>query len=228
MKKVVEFLRQLQQNNCSEWFHAHKGEYEEVKRYFNDFALELIAGAGEFDESVRGLELKDCTYRINRDIRFSADKSPYKTHMGVFIAPGGKKSGKAGYYFHLSVGGDGYPDACMVAVGHYCYDKKVVEIVREDLMDEPERFESYVQTGAKDGFELDYEGALKKVPKEFLDCKFPEYTRLKCYCLMKPMTLKDVSNRDELLNNLLVLFERNKPFIDYLNQVIEYVEEGND
>lgn len=228
MKKVVDFLRQLQQNNYSEWFHAHKGEYEEVKRYFNDFALELIAGAGEFDESVRGLELKDCTYRINRDIRFSADKSPYKTHMGVFIAPGGKKSGKAGYYFHLSVGGDGYPDACMVAVGHYCYDKRVVEIVREDLVDEPERFESFVQTGARDGFELDFEGALKKVPKEFLDCKFPEYTRLKCYCLMKPMTLKDVSNRDELLNNLLVLFERNKPFIDYLNQVIEYVEEEND
>lgn len=227
MKKVVDFLRELQQNNCSEWFHAHKAEYEVVKRYFSEFALQLIAGVGAFDESVRGLELKDCTYRINRDIRFSADKSPYKTHMGVFIAPGGKKSGKAGYYFHLSVGGDGYPDGCMLAVGHYCYDKKVVEIVREDLMDEPEKFENYVQTGAQDGFVLDYDGALKKVPKEFAECEHPDYIRLKTYCLMRPLTLKEVSDRDALLAQLLYLFERNKPFIDYLNQVIEYVGEEN-
>ena len=104
MKKVIAFLRTLRENNNTEWFHAHRREYEEAKDSFSQFARRLIEETGRFDESVAGLELKDCTYRINRDIRFSADKSPYKTHFGVFIAPGGKKSGRAGYYFHLSVG----------------------------------------------------------------------------------------------------------------------------
>lgn len=225
MKKVIAFLRTLRENNNTEWFHAHRREYEEAKDSFSQFARRLIEETGRFDESVAGLELKDCTYRINRDIRFSADKSPYKTHFGVFIAPGGKKSGRAGYYFHLSVGGDGYPDANMVAIGHYCYDKRVVEIVREDLMDEPEKFASFVRTGEKDGFSLDDEGSLKKLPKEFSECKYPDYARLKVYCLSKFMSEEEVSDQEELLQHVLTLFRHNKPFVEYLNQVIDYVSE---
>lgn len=225
MKQIVAFLRELQKNNHIEWFHAHRKEYEEARDRFQLFAQRLIDGVGEFDESVRGLELKDCTYRINRDIRFSADKSPYKTHFGVFIAPGGKKSGRAGYYFHLSVGGDGYPDANMVAIGHYCYDKKVVEIVREDLMDDGGRFDALVRTGAKDGLRIEMEDMLKKVPKEYAQCAYPDYIRLKSYCLSRWLDSSSVDDAESLLNYLLDVFRRNKPFIDYLNQVIDYTRE---
>lgn len=225
MKQIVAFLRELQKNNHIEWFHAHRKEYEEARDRFQLFAQRLIDGVGEFDESVRGLELKDCTYRINRDIRFSADKSPYKTHFGVFIAPGGKKSGRAGYYFHLSVGGDGYPDANMVAIGHYCYDKKVVEIVREDLMDDGGRFDELVRTGAKDGLRIEMEDMLKKVPKEYAQCAYPDYIRLKNYCLSRWLDSSSVDDAESLLNYLLDVFRRNKPFIDYLNQVIDYTRE---
>lgn len=225
MKQIVAFLRELQKNNHIEWFHAHRKEYEEARDRFQLFAQRLIDGVGEFDESVRGLELKDCTYRINRDIRFSADKSPYKTHFGVFIAPGGKKSGRAGYYFHLSVGGDGYPDANMVAIGHYCYDKKVVEIVREDLMDDGGRFDELVRTGAKDGLRIEMEDMLKKVPKEYVQCAYPDYIRLKNYCLSRWLDSSSVDDAESLLNYLLDVFRRNKPFIDYLNQVIDYTRE---
>lgn len=225
MKQIVAFLRELQKNNHIEWFHAHRKEYEEARDRFQLFAQRLIDGVGEFDESVRGLELKDCTYRINRDIRFSADKSPYKTHFGVFIAPGGKKSGRAGYYFHLSVGGDGYPDANMVAIGHYCYDKKVVEIVREDLMDDGGRFDALVRTGAKDGLRIEMEDMLKKVPKEYAQCAYPDYIRLKNYCLSRWLDSSSVDDAESLLNYLLDVFRRNKPFIDYLNQVIDYTRE---
>lgn len=225
MKQIVAFLRELQKNNHIEWFHAHRKEYEEARDRFQLFAQRLIDGVGEFDESVRGLELKDCTYRINRDIRFSADKSPYKTHFGVFIAPGGKKSGRAGYYFHLSVGGDGYPDANMVAIGHYCYDKKVVEIVREDLMDDGGRFDALVRTGAKDGLRIEMEDMLKKVPKEYAQCAYPDYIRLKNYCLSRWLDSSSVDDAESLLNYLLDVFRRNKSFIDYLNQVIDYTRE---
>lgn len=224
MKEIVQFLRELQKNNNTEWFHAHKKEYEAVKEQFSQFALKLIAGVAEFDKSTAGLELKDCTYRINRDIRFSSDKSPYKTHFGVFIAPGGKKAGKAGYYFHVSVGGEGYPDESMLAVGHYCYDKKVVEIVREDIMDDGAAFDSFVQTARKKGFRLDEDNSLKKLPKEMAASPYSNYLRLKTYCLDKPVDESFLYD-DQLLEKVIELFKLNMPFITYLNQVIDYTQE---
>ena len=92
-------------------------------------------------------------------------------------------------------------------------------------MDEPEKFASFVRTGAKDGFTLDSEGSLKKLPKEFSECKYPDYARLKVYCLSKYMTEEEVSDQEELLQHVLTLFRRNKPFVEYLNQVIDYVSE---
>ena len=68
---------------------------------FEEFTAKLIDGIAAFDPSVRGLTVKDCTWRIFRDTRFSPDKTPYKTHMGAFVAPRGKKGGYSGYYFHV-------------------------------------------------------------------------------------------------------------------------------
>lgn len=224
MKRVVAFLRDLYANNNTEWFHAHKAEYEQAKSVFNDFAQKLLVETASFDPSVAGLELKDCTYRINRDIRFSADKSPYKTHFCIFIAPGGKKSGYAGYYFHLSLGGDSYPDQNLVAIGHYCYDKKVVEIVREDLEEDGSSFDAFVQEGRRVGLELDREDSLKKVPKAFQSSQYADYARLKSYLLSTSLREEDVFS-DDLLDRLLTLFKSSKPFVDYLNRIISFAKE---
>lgn len=228
MKGVIDFLHNLQQNNNTQWFHAHRAEYEAARDRFNAFALRLLAELAEMDKSLAGLELKDCTYRINRDIRFSADKSPYKTHFCLFAAPGGKKSGKAGYYFHLSVGGDGYPDANMLALGNYCYDKRVVEIVREDLEDEGEKFDALVRCGAEDGLMLDFENALKKVPKPFADSPYKDYARLKAYCLQRAIDPSQVTDPDALIAYLMAIFRKNKPFIDYINKVVDYTMEEDE
>lgn len=90
MKDIITFLRELQQNNNREWFMANKPRYTALQIQFNNFVDELIGEISRFDDTVTGLTAKDCTYRIYRDVRFSADKSPYKTHMGAFICPGGK------------------------------------------------------------------------------------------------------------------------------------------
>lgn len=78
MREVIDFLRELRQHNDREWFNANKAAYKHVESIFSDFAVGLIDGIASFDDSVRGLGLKDCTYRIYRDTRFSNDKSPYK------------------------------------------------------------------------------------------------------------------------------------------------------
>ena len=97
MKEVIDFFRRLHDDNTREWFDAHRAEWIRVKGRFADFTGQLIEGIASFDPEVRGLRPQDCTYRIARDTRFSPDKSPYKTYIGAYIAPKGKKSGFAGY-----------------------------------------------------------------------------------------------------------------------------------
>ena len=97
----LEFLSQLKTNNHRAWFLDHKKEYEHTKIQFAGFIGSLIAAHGMKDVTISHLEAKDCLFRINRDVRFSKDKSPYKTNMGGSISAGGKKGNLAGYYFHL-------------------------------------------------------------------------------------------------------------------------------
>ena len=122
MKEIIDFLRDLSYNNNREWFNVNKQRYEEVLSHWHEFCEKLIQAVGQFDPDIACLTVKDCTYRIYRDTRFSADKSPYKTHFGVFMSKGGKKSMHAGYYFHIGTGsGNEYPHCHMIASGNYCF-----------------------------------------------------------------------------------------------------------
>lgn len=225
MDGIFRFLRDLSANNTTEWFHAHRSEYETAKNIFNEVALQIIAGVAKFDPSTVGLELKDCTYRINRDIRFSADKSPYKTHFGVYVCPGGKKSGNAGYYFHIAPGEGTYPGGCMLAIGNYCYEKEVVKIVREDIESDGGKFDAMIKKAESLGFFLDRSDDLKKVPRGFsADGPYADYLRLKSYCLSKSIS-EDFVKQKDVVDRVLELFKANKDFNDYLNKVIAFSKE---
>ena len=115
MKEIYDFLRELRENNDREWFNAHKKRYVELKAWFDEWVGKLIEKTAGFDEEIEGLNVKDCVYRIYRDVRFSPDKSPYKTHFAAYLAsPGGRNSQRAGYYVHLE------PDGSLLAGGLYC------------------------------------------------------------------------------------------------------------
>lgn len=115
MKEILDFLRDLEKNNNREWFNSHKEQYQSVLKNWYAFCESLIAEIGCFDKDIAPLTIKECTYRIYRDTRFSKDKSPYKTHFGVFLAKGGKKSMHAGYYFHIGTGNSSeYPHVHML------------------------------------------------------------------------------------------------------------------
>ena len=224
MKEIVTFLRELQANNNREWFMANKARYVELQARFNAFVDELICEIGRFDESVVGLTAKDCTYRIYRDVRFSADKSPYKTHMGAFICPGGKKSGYSGYYFHLGTGGDGYPYGHMLATGDYCCDPKALQVLREDIVGGGGDFADIIQAVAPT-FVLDREGALKRNPKGFeQETLYSEYLRLKAFCLLHTPA-DDFVFADHLAQRTAEMFRMTQPFLQYINRAIAYVKE---
>jgi uncharacterized protein (TIGR02453 family) len=225
MEEIITFLRALRDNNNRPWFMAHKDEYVRCQQRFDALTASLIEGVSAFDDTVRGLQPRDCTYRIYRDVRFSADKSPYKTHMGCYICPGGKKSGYVGYYFHIGTGGadaDGYPTAHLLAVGDYCYEPRVLQILREDIAGGEGDFDDIVRHQCSPLFWLDQTGALKRNPKGFPpDAPYPEYLRLKTFCLCYEPDDQFITSPD-LAERVTDLFRTTLPFTRYINRAIGY------
>ena len=103
-KTILSFLNRLKKNNSREWMEEHRKEYEKAKADFYSFTEMLIREMATFDSSVGSLKAKDCAFRINRDVRFSKNKEPYKTNMGAYINQNGKKGRGAGYYVHVEPG----------------------------------------------------------------------------------------------------------------------------
>ena len=101
---TLRFLKDLKKNNNKAWFDAHRKQYEAAKNDFENFIQSILDKHSKNDTDLKELTAKKCMFRINRDVRFSKDKSPYKTNLGASMDKGGKKSGLAGYYFHLEPG----------------------------------------------------------------------------------------------------------------------------
>src|SRR4051812_14452692 len=93
---ILDFLKQLQANNNKAWMDAHKQAYQQARTDLINITDYLIKGTAGFDQAIATLEPKNCIFRINRDIRFSKDKTPYKSNMGLYLAKGGRNSGYAG------------------------------------------------------------------------------------------------------------------------------------
>lgn len=219
MKQVLQYLHALSLHNDKAWFDAHKAEYERAKRTITDLAIDLIGGIRAFDDSIGPLSVTDCTFRIYRDVRFSKDKSPYKTHMGVFVVRGGRKSGYSGYYFHIDGKGGHF-----LAIGNYYTEPPVLKVLREDIEMSNGDFRKIIDSVAP-GFILDTEGALKKVPKGFpVDSPDSELFKLKNYCLLKSVD-EDFILAPDLADRLVRNFQTGKPFLDFINRAIDYCRE---
>ena len=217
MKEVLQLLDALSRNNNREWFEANKEWYKRVNAYVIAFAERLIDGVALFDTMVRGLTVKDCTYRIYRDIRFSNDKTPYKTHIGIYICPGGKKSSFAGYYLHIE------PQASFVVAGLYCPETKVLNSVREDIFSLTSQFEEAKNQATT--MKLDYSSSLKRVPRQFpADSPSAEYLKLKNIMLERSLSNDEIVS-DSLLTSVLAQFQSAKSFNDFINRAVAYSDE---
>lgn len=218
MQEIMNFLDRLMRNNNREWFNEHKDEYKYVQAEFNEFALKLMDAVAAFDPDVYGLELKDCTYRIYRDIRFSSDKRPYKSHFGCFICKGGKKSGNSGYYFHIEPAEDDYIGGNMLAAGMYAPTKELLELIRHEIVYDGDKLEKAVKKAKH--WKFSESSFLKRVPKAFpSDSPYAEYLRLKDYTLYQDLP-DDIlfGNSDELLKYVVKHFKTVKDYNHWLNE----------
>lgn len=222
MKIVLDFLNQLAENNNKEWFDANKSFYKEVKQTFEVFTEKLIINISEFDPTIRNLTVKDCTYRIYRDLRFSKDKTPYKTHIGAYICPNGKKSGLGGYYFHLESNSKQYLSSHLLATGAVCIPNNILNSIREDVFTLPKEFENCISLAK--GWEIDQANKMKTVPKQFpKEAVNAEYLKLKDFILQKKIDDSYVLS-DNLLERVTQEFEKTMKFKDFINRAIQAVD----
>lgn len=223
MKNVIDFLSELRKNNHKEWFEANKGWYKEALGEFNAFTETLIEGIASFDPLVAGLTLKDCTYRIYRDVRFSHDKTPYKTHMGAYVCPKGKKSGYAGYYFHLEPKGEGLLGGNLMTAGLYMPEPVVLRSLREEILDNGAELLAAAEEAK--GFTLDQSNKLKRTPTGFpADSPYDEYLKLKDFYVVKPFDDKLLGSKD-LLDKVVTGFRSTHRLTTQLNRAVQYAYE---
>ena len=223
MKEVLDFLSDLRVHNDREWFESNRSRYEGARRKFLAFTEGLIAGIGSFDPEVRELTAKDCTYRIYRDIRFSANKDPYKTYMGAYVCRGGRKSGFAGYYFHLEPFDSEAKTGCFLVAGLYMPESDVVKSVREEIFEDGAGFVRDV--GKAREFRFSFAGALRRIPAGYpADSPYADYLKMKDFCLECPLSEQEIASAD-LLERTVDRFRGARPFLMRLNRAVEYAYE---
>ena len=219
MKSILDFLSELSEHNDRTWFEANRDRYKQVKKRMDEVAAEFIEAVAAFDPAVEGVQVKDATYRIYRDTRFTKDKSPYKTWFGVYVCPRGKKSGFSGYYMHVEPDQNHY----MLCTGAYCPTAGEIRSVREEIMTEGEAFVEAIE--AATGFEVDWSSALKRMPQGWsAEDQHSEYYRLRNFLLVK-LVNKDYFLRPDAIQQAAKDMQCTRPFNDTLNRAIEYARE---
>lgn len=216
---IFQFLKELSVNNNREWFNEHKEDYLKAQFEFENLLTVIINQIALFDEDIKGVQAKDCTYRIYRDTRFSPDKTPYKIHFGGYINAKGKKSEHCGYYVHLQLGN------CLLAGGSLCPPPNILKALRQSVYDNIDEYLSIVEDPAfKKHFPVIGENFLKTAPKGFpKDFKYIDYLKCKefiCSCQVPDEFFLDKN----MLANVSDIFMQLKRFSDFTNYTIDEFE----
>ena len=211
---VLDFLSELEKNNARPWFEDHRRQYQLAKDRFEELVNQVIA---EFRpvEDLGGLSAKECVMRIFRDMRFSKDKTPYRTSMAASIAPGGRRSGRMAYYLHLES-----HNRSMIAGGLYMPEPEQITHFREAVSQRPGLFKSIISDAEFKQYFGSLQGErLKTAPKGFPpDHPEIELLRLKEVLAVHPLPDAEVLSAG-FVADIVKTFTALKPFLDYLNEL---------
>jgi uncharacterized protein (TIGR02453 family) len=214
-KSTLDFLKKLKKNNNRVWFNANKNLYEDAKMDFEVFVFELIQETSEFDNSISDIQPKDCIFRIYKDVRFSKDKTPYKTNMGAAIQEGGRKSGLAGYYFHIQ------PGEFFLAGGLYLPEADKLLKIRNAISAKRKEFLAIVKNKEfVKNFKEVWGDKLKTAPKGFAkDHPMAEYLKLKSFLAYCKLNKPDLFSKN-IIKKTAKIFKSMRPLNDFLNRAV--------
>ena len=215
-QQLVKFLHQLAANNNKVWFDAHRDEYQTLRAEFTDFVADLILGMAEFDESVRQVNPRESLFRINRDMRFSKDKSPYNTTFSAAICPEGRNSGWPTYYFHVNERG-----TLLQAAGIYMPDKQTLTRIRDDIATHPERLEKILHAAAfKREFGQITGDSLKRPPAGYgADLPLIDEIKRTSFNVFKEYAVQGLDEH-QMLSHMVGHFKHMYPFVSWMRAAI--------
>lgn len=213
---IYEFLLELRENNNRDWFHANKKKYDKAKKDFELFVALSIEQIKDIDPSISGLNAKDCIFRIFRDVRFSEDKRPYKTHFGAFLAKSGRKSRYGGYYIHIE------PEGSFLGGGCYMPAPNVLKAIREEIFHNPLEFKEIITNNEFiSHFPEMYGEKLKTAPRGYpKDFEHIDLLNFKNYAVGKAVPDEIVCS-DQFVNEISKSFSSLYTLNAYLNQIVE-------
>lgn len=216
MIQVVQFLKELSENNNREWFQKNKKRYDESREKVLFITDVVINEIRKFDSDIPLLEPKDCLFRIFRDVRFSNDKSPYKTNFGSFIAAGGRKSIHAGYYFHIE------PDGSFIGGGIYMPAAGPLKAIREYIAENGEEFSDLINNAKfKKVYPEMMDDKLKTAPKGFSpDHEFIDLLRYKSFAFSRKLSQTEIL-ADTYIEQLVHSFRMLQPVNRFLNDALK-------
>ncbi len=210
----MQFLEEIKANNNRDWFLSQKKRYEEYKKEYHALIGAFLDEMKPKDANLEMLEVKNCTFRINRDIRFSKDKSPYKTHMGIWMNTNEGNGNGPGYYLHIE------KEKSFVAGGFYSPENSELKKIRKEIAFFHDDLEAIVKDKTfKKYFDgLDKNNTLKTAPKDFeKDHPAIEFLKLKSFTVSHPISDKELYDADFVKNTSQKLIAI-KPLIDFLNR----------
>ncbi|RYY51436.1 MAG: DUF2461 domain-containing protein [Chitinophagaceae bacterium] len=217
-KTTIDFLTGLEANNNKPWFDEHRKDYEKAKEDFEAFTTALHKEvAATLEPDVAGHKPKDAIFRIFRDVRFSKDKTPYKSHFGAYFSRAGRKAPDAGYYIHIQPGGHSF-----VAGGLWMPEGPLLKATRQEVYYSFDEFKKILaQPAFKKHFKkLDGE-QLKTLPQGYTaDNPAIEYLKMKSFIVSTALTDKDIASKN-FTAKVMELFSLMKPFVDFLNRGLD-------
>ncbi|MNF28526.1 hypothetical protein D3C85_72750 [compost metagenome] len=217
-KETLQFLDDLKANNNRDWFQDNKKRYEALKKEYQQLVSDFLDAMKPLDPSLEMLEVKNCTFRINRDIRFSKDKSPYKSHLGVWISSGVKGLNRSGYYVHIQNGGS------FIAGGLYCPEPEDLKKMRKEIAFFHDDLEEIL---AEKKFKKEFENfdrnetnTLKNPPRGYeKDHPAIELLKLKSFECSQKFDISEVTKKDfvaTMSQKLIAL----KPLNEFINRAL--------
>lgn len=217
-KETLQFLDDLKANNNRDWFVENKKRYEAFKKDYQQLVTDLLDAMKPLDPSLEMLEVKNCTFRINRDIRFSKDKTPYKSHLGIWLSSGAKGLNRSGYYIHLEKG------ASFIAGGLYCPESEDLKKMRKEIAYFHDDLEAILEE--KDfkrefgDFDRNEKDTLKNPPRGY-DKEHPaiELLKLKSFESSQKIEFSAAAKKDfvGVMSQKLIAL---KPLNDFINRAL--------
>jgi uncharacterized protein (TIGR02453 family) len=217
---TLQFLRELVQNNNRDWFQENRKKYDDSKADFEKLVGAVISDVSKFQD-LGNLQVKDCIFRINRDIRFSKNKAPYKSNLSAGIGPGGRSAGKIDYYLHIQPDGQSF-------LGGGMWDPTTEQLARyrQEIDYNAEELKSIIHDKTfREHFPEIHGEVLKTTPKGYAkDHPEIDLLRRKELFFVHKFSDKDLTSKgfkDQVVHTIQLL----KPYCDYMNYILNHVNE---